>query len=330
MAEQGPEAVNGAQNQHIADPSSGHFKHEGSESSGKLIIAGSMRDISPNARWKGSVSVDERIRSGELTEADITKNFERVNGLYVPVKRGSALRCGDERGDEEKDDGLGPQLLGAGAALAVTIWMYKMSTDPSYSGTIEDEIPEAIELAYEIGHAPGGHGDTIAGKAGCGDSKTKEEQTSLVIAGDPGFEDVTRAYMEADFSEENHGRIVRSLREFVTARGLIIPSAETMAEAMQEANPEGFRTKVGPHQGVGVVKNKQEGYTLDINRLDKETNSLLNVFNIDAWLDANIAKAMSTDPERQSIVKNIRGIQTIATSMILLDGSLRFAIRNEG
>lgn len=315
-----------------------HFDREASANSGNILVVGSLKDIVPAQQWHGSISIEDRIRSGELTEPLLGYAFELVGESYVPTTEGAPIRCSDERGDEDYDDnnfkdynkGLGPQLLGAVPGIASTIWMYKLSTDKGYDGTIEDEMPAAIEIAHEIHYGAGAHGDAVFQMDGCGDSSTKSDQMNLIMNGGGDFAALVGAYTGTASSGVDFSRVSSAVKDFATssAQGLIIPSAHQMAKAIKDVNPAGYFVKTGTHQGVTVIKNNVPETTLHINSLNVRSKSRFNSFNIDAWLDTKISQAISSDKQRQSLVENIRGIQTMATSVILLDGTLRFGQRN--
>lgn len=315
-----------------------YFDREVSATSGEMLIVGNLKDIVAGQEWNGSISIEDRIRSGELTEGHITYAFELAGESYVPAAESAPIRCSDERGDEDYDDNdfadynkaLGPQMLGAVPAIASTLWMYKLSTDKGHEGTIEDELPAAIDIAHAIGYGAGAHGDTILKMEGCGDAKTKPDQMNLVMNGGKSFAALVGAYTGTASSEADFSRVSGAVKDFATssAHGLVVPQAEDMAKSIKNVNPSGYFVKAGPHQGVAVIKNNVPGTTLHINRLDARSKGKLNSFNIDAWLDKEIARAISSDKKMQALVENIRGIQTMATSVTLLDGSLRFAQRN--
>lgn len=308
---------------------------EASSDAGEIHIAGVMSDIAPKAAWRGKVSVEERLKSGELTREDIENGFEFVNGFYVPATKDAPMRCGDEREDQGYDDSdpddytspLGPQLLGGDIAVAHALWLYEFIKNPNYTGNILNMFGKANSAVQDLGFSTGVHGDDAKGKAGCGAAATQPGQLIIISSGTQGFRDLVAGYMGDGFEGNCLQLISEIVNRKVLASRVHVPGAEELVEEALKFNNQGYAVKVGPHPGVGVVKNSVKGTTLHVNHLNSATKGKLPFFNVDAWFDKELAEAVSSNSDDQTIIEHLRAMQTIATSMMLKDGSLFFGTR---
>lgn len=246
------------------------------------------------------------------------------------------MRCGDERGEQGYDDNdpddytapLGPQVLGGDVAVAHALWLYEFIKNPDYRGSILEMFGKANSLVEDLGFSTGVHGDDAKGKAGCGAAATQAGQLIIIGSGSQGFRDLVAGYMGDEFEGNCLQLISEAVNRKVLASKIAIPGPEELVDEALKFNSEGYAVKVGPHPGVGVVKNSVKGSTLHINHLNSATKSKLPFFNVDAWFDKALAEAVSSDADDQIIIEHLRAMQTIATSMMLKDGSLFFGARS--
>ncbi|MBI5357487.1 hypothetical protein HZB74_01420 [Candidatus Saccharibacteria bacterium] len=315
--------------------------HEQSQNSGQIVIVGALNEVTPDVLWSGGVSLSSRIENGEISVDDAARGFEAASMSYVPTAKGAAIRCGDERENEGYDDNdpvkferaLGPQAFGASVSMSVAYSVLKRTLKPEYAGSIEQDIKEFDEILRQAGYTSGTHGDAKSGKDGCGANMSLEKQlwtlSNAYSDQTGGYLGLVKAYMGQDeFSNDAFSRVSESARANVTAAGLYIPSPSEIVDTVCSINPKGYEQRGGEHLGVGLIKNMVPNTTLHTDHQNALTNGRMPVFSVDSWFDDEIAKIISDNPEHQSMYKHIRVAQTIATGMVLLDGSPKFGVRS--
>jgi hypothetical protein len=130
-------------------------------------------------QWRGDISLDNRIKNGELTNAEVEEAVSAVREFYVPTTKGAAIRCIDGRTVRGYDDNdpaqygraLGPQVPGGSPADGVA-WRLAIGDQrsPFQSARLGEDIARFAEVAVDAGFIAGGHSDEDAGygRSGCG------------------------------------------------------------------------------------------------------------------------------------------------------------------
>lgn len=291
---------------------------------------GTLSDVIPREQFHGSVSIEERLVSGEVSQAEVDRAKQYIPNCYVPVAPKAGIRCVEDRNEEGYDDNnpasyqLGPQVQGGIIDVAVASRLTR-GTDGGTTviADIEAAIQEDTGEFTVSTHTDTAHrGD---GEMGCGAQKGQAAKLSY-------YQDA--AYMQ---SIVNLTRTIydKAARTASSAALAALPHHAADLEAVPDYlsdlaqagsyvaertgnNPEARKVVEGTHKAAYVVLNFVEGETLNPGKLNVYTNSKIMSFGLDVWY---ILKAYPQDEATVLIA------DAVATLMNLTDGSLEVGLR---
>ena len=279
-----------------------------------LVNLGMLRGDTSSADWTGSVSVQERLDSGELNQEMLDYAAKLLGNYFVPVAMGAPKRCVDGRsviGYNPTDPAwanqqLGVQIQGGTEGDAIG---QRLAIGYSAGATLLDDL-KLVTTHGKNNFAPGGHNDdhSQAPNTGCGH---RDGQTRRL----PIYTDRSRGATlreRLDFTYNKAGLVVpKSMPERLTtnATSLLTKSESYFKDNHKildwyaETDDKAVRHLTGVHNEVSATLNFVQGTTFNPDAYNLQTKNLANNFNVDVWniLDENgedayfvLADAMTT------------------------------------
>lgn len=287
------------------------------------LSGGESRDL-----WRGKISLQSRLDSGEINPDELESATKRVNQFYVPVSKGASIRCVDGSGIKGYDKQsaiwygrpLGPQVAGgtAGAALAM-----RLTSGANPGATLLNDI-ERIAEDYSRDYLSGDHTDDQVGdsKTGCGEIDEGLPKLAAIVGPLTGqiIKSKADAIMASGGMVAEPGafeKIQNNARVLQEIEGYYSPAKEIL-EKIKSLNPSGVEVLVRPHSEITLTINWQPLTTFDRDAYNSETDSKIGNFNLDAWaifeeFGEEIGYAMIVD--------------AVATVMAISDGSPLLLVR---
>ena len=292
-------------------------------------VVGRLSGGENNGLWEGKISLDNRVKSGEIDNDYLESIPALVNRFYIPVSAGAALRCVDGSSLQGYDKNsalsharpLGPQIQGgiAGAAQAMRLWL-----GPSPNTTLLTDIDKCND-EYLRDYLPGDHTYDIVGEdlTGCG--AIDQYATKLSFLTDPPKQQAIRDISEAILASGNkvapvgaYERIIKNATALRKSDGYLPPAKDTLTK-IRSLNPNGIEVLVRPHPEASVTINWVADTTHDRDAYNAETDSKVGNFNLDAWA---IFEEFGPEIGYATIV------DAVATKMAITDGSQLLLIRS--
>lgn len=291
---------------------------------------GKLSDLIPQEQFHGTVSVEQRLAAGEVTQAEVNEAREYILGCFVPVTPGAGIRCVEDRHEVGYDDNnpasytLGPQIQGGIIDIAVA---QRLARGTDGAQTVINDIGVAID-EDDGKFVPSAHTDAAhqgEGEMGCGAQKGQEAKLGYYQdeAHMQSIASVTQTIFEkADkrASEEVLGALPKHAAELAALPGYLANLAQAGSYVAGRAalNPEAHKVVEGVHQAAFVVLNFDEGTTLNPGKLNTHTESKVMAFGLDVW---RILEAYPEDEATNLIA------DAVATLMNLTDGSIEVGLR---
>ena len=278
-------------------------------------------------KWTGKLSMAH-------TTVDISKILETLDTYYVASDPHAKTRCIDGRHDPALDEtNLGPQVP-AGAPGAALAYRLGVDKDDLTRGTFLNDVETMTDAYLRLSLSPGGHRDNNQHDhaVGCGAIDGVEEILRRMI--NPKYvEDhkrLVKYILAEDFDRDNYLRVLGA--------GLVLESRSTgyfaergqILDLLEQKSPNSVSTLEGEHREGIVVVNLVRGTTLSSNRFALEHNGM-QAFGYDLWRSKELASMLFPLPvqaiDRTRFVM-ARVMLSVATFMVLTDGSLQLLIRN--
>lgn len=318
--------------------------HRMSEATGVVNVLGEFRRLVPGteqAEWTGSISLDRRLKSGELSQAELQEWLESVSDYYVSTSQGATIRCIDGRTGEGYDDSdpakvaeaLGAQVPGGSVGGAVA---YRMSMDATLedyrTADLSEDIARFAQANIDTGFLPGDHSDEHApeGKMGCGavdgaepsQEKISHYRNITTIIG------LTQALLGERYRPDHMKEVVANASYLLAAENYFGSIPERI-EALKAHNPKGVPKLMGSHNEVIAIANEIPGTTLHRDHLNAVTDGKIQAFGFDIWYSKMVAEHIFPGQgEMQSRYIHSRIALAVATMMHLTDGTILFATRS--
>ncbi len=310
-------------------------RHETSRHEGELVELGALKNELNAHLWnKEGISLERRLISGEVTEAELEAVSPALEESFVPTQEGANKRCIDGSTGEGYDDtdpnsygrGLGPQIQGGTAGEAVA-WRMATGVPKGQTGvTIVDDILRTAQQRPSK-FKEGGHDDDHAGdysqKTGCGQIDGGPRKQPRY--GDP---EVAAEYRGvADHILTQYAGITPPVRGFehlqqsaavLADEPQYFAAPSNIVAAFRQVNPTGVETVIRPHNEVTLTINLVPNTTFHRDEYNARTDSKIQNFNLDAW---NIVE------EHDALTAYALIVDAVATFMDLTDGSIRVLVR---
>ncbi len=297
---------------------------------GKLVYLGELSGDGPKEHWTGSISLENRLASGEITEPEIETEAlgSALNSSFVPVAIGAPKRCVDGSTIEGYDDNdpewygrsLGPQIQGGTTGDASGI---RLAKGYEAGATLLEDVRDVADNGSSE-FAPGDHTDDHASgdKTGCGQIDGHERRSEI-------YTDELRSKTVTDvvgFLYDKAGlnlpkdKLVTALASGKTLNehaSEYYSEAHGILEYLQTQNPNSVEKLVRPHAEVSLTLNFVTGTTFHRDHYNAQTDAKLQNFNLDVW---NVIEEHGEDAVFVLT-------DAVATLMDLTDGSLKVFAR---
>ncbi len=317
--------------------------YEKSKAEAEIISAGSLRSLAGEMRFKGGISLESRMASGEITEEILEKATQIYSESFVAVGDNAAMRCGDGR-SEEGSDGLtkyqlairqlGPQSMGGVQSYATA---YRTVAIPKPDATLLEDIEvvrDAIILTgSEVGMHTDEHSDTHAhGKTGCGAFNNISNGVEMYNSDDDQGATILASNVIGDeYRTELHERSklnVKDIPENYSGDG-----AQILEELNVSYGEKSNQVYTGDHNEGFAGVNNVPGTTFNrelFNRRCKEELGLdIQAFSIDAWKFHEVAEELfKGDETMQQAYLTAMGDWQARPAVFITDGSQRVLVRN--
>ena len=292
----------------------------------RMIDMGQLMGDSDSSLWHGTISLKNRLQSGELAESEIEASLAGLDQYFVPAAPGAAKRCIDGstiRGYDDTDPAwsqrkLGPQIQGGSVDEAIAV---RLAHGPADGISLLDDLaalPGHRHSAYLEGDHTDDHADRT--KTGCG--AIDGQLRKLAKYNDPSSPAIlatVTALMELagrKMPESGYGDLQRAAAGLLTYPGYFAAPDDVLT-ALRSLNPDGVETLVRPHAEVSLTLNFVTGTTFHRDHYNARTGSKIQNFNLDVW---NIL-------DEHQDTAYILLADAVATAMDLTDGSLRLFAR---
>jgi hypothetical protein len=312
---------------------------ERSLTEGRIVDQGRLAQDTGKHNWTGAISLDKRLRSGELDENEVEESVAYAAGCFVPTSFGAMIRCIDGRFLLGYDDDnplmygrpLGPQVPGGTLAGGIA-WRLAQGNDAlSFKeADLGLDIAEYATVDANTGFIAGGHTDEHAGpgKTGCGAIDGLEVVLSLFDYNHiEDLEQLTKMMLGQNFRSLNFDHTYTSSARLLAARGHYFAEMGQILNKLKEHNPAGATVQAGNHNEIIQIINLVPNTTFHGDHFNARTNGKIQAFNYDLWRTIDTADKLHTNPELQSRYLHSRAALAVGTLMHLTDGSQRFLIR---
>lgn len=295
---------------------------------GKIVPLGILRQNTEPAHWTGAITLDGRIERGELTQAEVDTQHQKLNHFFVDANFGSPKRCGDGRPIEGYsptsidwyNKSRGAQIFGGTGGDAIGLRLAKGFTDGS-SFSSDVAITSSV---FSTDFAPGDHIDDHAEgqKTGCGaiDGQARKND---IFSDSEKFQTIetvlTFLYEKAgmSLSKEFFYKLKQNAESLHENSQSYFSDMHTAQTEISKISPNGIEKLIGKHNETSLTLNFVEGTTFDRDRYGYDTDGKIQNFNIDVW---SILKEHKKDAG--SVLAD-----QIATALDLTDGSIELFVR---
>ena len=309
----------------------------------KALVLGRLTDAvgadTPDKRatWEGTISLDDRLRSGELTEELIDKitGPDYVNRYYVRLDPLAPEHCVDERGSSKARNqltavdsavGIGPQVPGGvlNSTLCYRVIRSMIKPQEANKANFLEDMQQVRTLMLAAGLVPANHhGSNAQGaKIDCAAADKAELIMPKLLVPEAASQIIpaTNLVMGINIKPEVFADITAALEEL---RVRSPKYAERQKEA-DEVLGSSSESLLGAHNGIMFNFNRREGWGFDRDRWVWDHRDLdVGAFNYDPPHSFEVGEAIFGVSELSTYFAALQGMYTIATGMQITDGSLR-------
>jgi|GEM_PF-1876769 len=305
---------------------------------GDLAYVGTLGEGTSPDHWSGNISLATRLRSGELTTADVDKAMAELPRHFVPVSLGAPKRCVDERsvegfdGDDPGSYILGPQVQGATVDKAIvhrlgllTAARTKGLPAPHKAPRLATDVVAVMQRPSKF--AAGAHTGTEGDCGSVAHSASKLRAYSTKEARDiiAGKTDTLLGLGGAAVENRFYDDLGTSAQELSAVRGYFGQDPFHAVRIVRHHNPNGVVNNVGTHGGIIVSVNYVHGTTFNQSSFNeataRQTGKNIGCFNLDAW------HILEEHPGDEGATLIAQAVNTLAH---LTDGTLLLLVRTPG
>jgi len=311
--------------------------HTESRNEGIISDVGQLSNLSPSNNWAGSICLDKRRKSEELSELEVDLAIHSVGDFFASCTPGTRVRCIDGRTLLGYDDNslkslfgdLGPQIPGGNPSQAMC---YRMAIKfPLELGDNDqlDDMKVMSEIEAKTGFLSGNHSDknnyiSESEKTGCGAVDTTIEQLMLFEPENiSGINQLTSVVLGDDFDPIIFNQIAESADNLRQQKKEYFAEKSDIFKAIKAENNDGIALLEGAHNEILTIINTIEGTTFNRDHFSATNEGKIQAFNYDIWYEYKVAEALSSDPAIQSRFIHARIATAVAALMRLTNGSLR-------
>ncbi len=282
------------------------------------------------SKWRGGISVNTLLANGTVSQGSIDSVLDTIDSYFVPVNSQCETRCVDGRhSNGQSASELGPQVAGGTPGAGFPFRLSGNSSERNSSNFVDD-ADLTVTRALEAGYVPGGHRDTHGHGVGCGAIDKMDQAFSVLV--DQDFAEtifrLTQGLLGDYFDEASYEEVLKNAydmsenaEEYFTDRAASIEQLETkLGHSVQVLE--------GNHQECFVIVNTVADTTFD-NDTFCDTHDGVQAFNYDFWRTLQFAAELfPSDLVAQNRFITARVMTTIATLMVLTDGSQQLVVRS--
>lgn len=304
---------------------------------GKFKVVGYLAKPDNRSNWKGSISLDKRLKDNELSDSDVKEVITNAAQCYVAIGLKTTMRCIDGRSVDGYDDNdiqdfnstLGPQVPGGTAGIALG---YRLAIDGSFQGsTIQEDVKKLALLTEQLGYLPGDHTDNMhaKGKTGCRAIDGVEDHLSMVnITTLNEIENIEKALLGDSFSSLALEKVALSIADLMPDSEEYFKKKDNILSELKKYNPQAAPVLKGVHKEILVVVNLVPNTTFHRDHFNALSGGKAQVFNYDLWYSLKISYDLfPEDIERRAEYIHARLALAVTALMDLTDGSLMLAVR---
>ncbi len=316
--------------------------------------------------WSGKISLGKSQQERAQATARLEAALPKLDGYYVPADLTAPTRCIDGRvveGYREKAAlqarGLGPQVAGGtpAGALVHRVMLLDDRNGSSEAFSFEQDIAYIISQFGAHGIGFGGHIDEDhSGRAedtGCGAIDKMPLILKKMVAPEAWIQlhAMASSLLGDAYDETMVNQISgRLLHLESVAQEYLHYNAETgrygykqqVMKVMRDLAQEGrqpVERLMGPHCEKAIVVNMVPGTTFDRDRFSNDNNNEMQLFSWDLWRSRQTAEILyPVDMTAEYLASRkmlyrryeyvlCRTLYTLATAMVLTDGSLPVLLR---
>ena len=303
---------------------------EQSEQEADIIDLGTLSGGESQHLWKGGISRQQRIDTGEITEAEVEDRLSTINSYFVPVGIGAPKRCVDGSSIVGYDDSdptwyaraLGPQVQGGSADEAFAKRLVSGIAPGEQPTLLTDIKTNVVETRSRF--APGDHTDDRATDENCGCGAIVGMPRKLAFFND--IEATSYSHQKTNGLLDRLGiqapaevfeRMVQTAQELNNQQGYLPAKSSEVLDLLASLNPRAIETLKRPHAEVSVTINLVPDTTFHRDHYNAQTADKIQNFNLDAWV-------ILEEYGEEGYAVLVDAVQTL---MDLTDGSLRLLVR---
>lgn len=279
------------------------------------VVISSSQVIDLPGDGKGTISLAERLATGEIKQEDVDALVDDVRaGKYSKrTDVAEVTKCGDGRGSSEPI--AGTQGFGGSAGIAKSL---RIAGVMGEGFTAAEDVSAFVKERTTRSKASGGHRADTHGNpdsCGCGECDGAQDAAKLVVEAPDRVEGFTTTLSEAlgvqDRFEITAEKVEAEFAGIVSNYAFLVESdyfadGPAMINAIDEADPENTNIEIldGDHKEVLWVINTVENTTIDREKLvaDYEKKGI-NVFWEDQWaIEAELSEYCETDEQMNTAV----------------------------
>ncbi len=312
-----------------------------------------VQDMGVLRQVAGDTGADPTIWSGPIglavgDEAALAKALGDLNNYFVLVDKAAPARCIDGRQTTGYKDNpslltrrLGPQLVGGTPVVALL--HHLITTIDDMATTLEQDVAQMVDVLTSLGLGYGGHTDdhhvVTDEDTGCGAadklpailSKCMQPQAMVEMKA-LAAKLLGTAWDEA-VADQLPGRLKSFLPDadtYLGRQGDKYTYKQAVVRVLQSKAGPGVAVEslAGTHQEKGLIVNAVARTTFDRDRFVEATKATMQLFSYDVWYLQELAKQLfAADERRRATFFIFHVLYSIATAMVLTDGTLKLLVR---
>lgn len=274
----------------------------------------------------GNISLEQRIKSGEVTENEIAESQSKIPQHIVEVVKHDC-GCGDGRSRDDLGQ-IVPRAKVFGGSPTMTVAgltaIGEIPSDPT------ERFSSAINHLKRSGIKYGGHTADNKGinkDSGCGAIDRFPEIMGNIQYYQTDIKSSLMLILGESFDEEIYTKVMANYKKAFEGIDYSNFQGSEVSRKITESGATSTKLK-GGHKEAFLVINKRNGTTLDQTGFNMLTQDEIQAFCIDDWRMQDLALTFSTDGDETRSTMAYYGmwIDSLGTSSVLTDGSQRIVV----
>ena len=295
--------------------------------------------------WTGAISLAVAIEANPALEGALQRALAGVEQYMVPVVASAPMRCIDGRkianyGSDPalQSRPLGPQLAGGTNGLALSYHLVAGS-DSTFTADLETVIEKLSAAGIGVGDHVDDHHAPTDEDTGCGAVDKMLLIVERIVQPSAASEVLVLAssLLDKPFMMNIQAllkQIVHFLPEANDYFGRDFNNRfafkRQSVQILQAKAPDAIEVLTGTHQEKAFLVNALQNTTFNRDQFSLDYNDNIQVFNYDAWTVRPLGEMLfPNDMQKQRTFVLCHVLYSIATAMVLTDGSLRLLLRED-